>query len=830
MKPSTTREYGIGRVWHSFSKAITFFVPEVAVPGNDPLQKRAWREKLSLCMLFGFFSCVLLTYLIWIPSTLCPVFQVMSLDEIARQPPYRPHVIIHGRVYDFSDFAQKHANGSAIPHHIFEYAGKDASHMFPLFSVPEAINKQRQDELGQISTEGLNFRPHFHSIQDLMVAYHWPKSYNVCYDWKEIASASTSDNAWIVIDSKIYNVSKFKVDATLLAEMGSADYQAALRDENFLKLIQAPWGRDKSKLAKYDDAQMHLRLLDGYVKGVVDYRKSPQCKASNAIMIGSTAVMVLVILVKFFASLQLGTKAEPEKLRKNVAMLIPCYSEDQAHLKATIDSVCNMQYDNKRKLLVLVCDGIVTGEGNSASTPELLLHLLGFEETFQSFTYQSVSSEGPSLNRAKLYFGHYRSSSDEDPVATVVIVKVGLPDESIKPGNRGKRDSQLILMRFLSKLHIDAPMSPLELELCRGCYQELRYDPLSIEFLLMVDADTEVFSDALNRLLAYCVHDSKIIGICGETRIKNEKETWVTMIQVYEYFISHHMSKAFESLFGCVTCLPGCFCMYRLKDVSEHIPLLLKPALLDEYSECNLDTLHQRNLLSLGEDRYLTTLVLKHFPKYRTKFSADAVCKTIVPEAWPVLLSQRRRWINSTVHNLFELLLLQNLCGFCMFSMRFVIIMDLFSTIILPATVVYMIYLTYKSMLQQVTAEISLLMLASIYGLQSIVFILKKQWQHIGWMFIYLLAIPIFGFFIPIYSFWHFDDFTWGETRRTAAEELDEFEQYDLENGRFASTAIVLRTWEEFTEEFDTTTTVPVQLINTISTKPICEKDGKFIH
>ncbi len=816
---SSAKESSVGQLWFKFSKLITFPVPESAVPGGDPLQKRAWREKLALCTLFGLFSSVLLVYLIWVPSTLCPAFHVMSLDEIVKQPPYMPHVIIHGRVYDFTEFAQKHAQGQAIPHHIFEYAGKDASHLFPLFGVTSQINERRQEELNQASTEGLNFKPHFHSLQDLLVAYHWPRSFDVCYDWNVIKAASTSDKAWIVIGSKVYDISKFKADLAALKGYQPEALQTALKDEKFAKIIQAPWGRDKSNFAMYEGSQDHLRLLDGYVKGVVDYRQSARCKTSNAIMLGSTGVMVLIILVKFFASLQLGTKAEPEKLRKNVAILIPCYSEDQVHLKATIDSVCNLQYDNKRKLLVLVCDGIVTGEGNSASTPELLLHILGFEENYQPFTYQSVSSEGLALNRAKIYFGHYRPSSDEEPLPVIVIVKIGLPGELNRPGNRGKRDSQLILMRFLSKLHYDAPMSPLELELCRGCFQELHFDPQSIEFLLMVDADTEVFSDALNRLLACCVHDSKIVGICGETRIKNEKETWVTMIQVYEYFISHHMSKAFESLFGCVTCLPGCFCMYRLKDVNDHIPLLLKPALLDEYSECNLDTLHQRNLLSLGEDRYLTTLVLKHFPRYRTKFCADAVCKTIVPDTWPVLLSQRRRWINSTVHNLFELLLLQNLCGFCMFSMRFVIIMDLFSTIILPASVVYMLYLAYISIQHQVTAKISLLMLATIYGLQSIVFILKKQWQHIGWMFIYLLAIPIFGFFIPIYSFWHFDDFTWGQTRKTTADSnfAEEIEQDGLESGRFDSAALVLRTWEEFTEEFDTP--VPIQAIAAISTK-----------
>jgi chitin synthase len=29
------------------------------------------------------------------------------------------------------------------------------------------------------------------------------------------------------------------------------------------------------------------------------------------------------------------------------------------------------------------------------------------------------------------------------------------------------------------------------------------------------------------------------------------------MMQVYEYYISHNLAKAFESLFASVTCLPG---------------------------------------------------------------------------------------------------------------------------------------------------------------------------------------------------------------------------------------------------------------------------------
>lgn len=67
-------------------------------------------------------------------------------------------------------------------------------------------------------------------------------------------------------------------------------------------------------------------------------------------------------------------------------------------------------------------------------------------------------------------------------------------------------------------------------------------------------------------------------------------------------------------------------------------------------------------------------MILKHFPQYKTKFTRYAKAKTIAPDEWKVLMSQRRRWINSTIHNLVELLQIDRMCGFCCFSMRFVIL------------------------------------------------------------------------------------------------------------------------------------------------------------
>jgi len=271
------------------------------------------------------------------------------------------------------------------------------------------------------------------------------------------------------------------------------------------------------------------------------------------------------------------------------------------------------------------------------------------------------------------------------------------------------------------------------------------------------------------------------------------------MIQVYEYFISHHLAKAFESLFGSVTCLPGCFSMYRLRTVDKGRPLIISDKIIADYSVGDVDTLHKKNLLSLGEDRYLTTLMTKYFPSMSYKFIPDAYAATAAPETWGVLLSQRRRWINSTIHNLMELVWLKDLCGFCCFSMRFVVFIDLFGTITLPATCAYLVYLIYRAAAHVGQfPTISIVILAAVYALQAIIFILKRQWQHIGWMIIYLLAFPIFNLILPVYSFWKQDDFSWGSTRVVVEEKGNKKIVASSDEEGFDPRSIPLQRWDDY--------------------------------
>lgn len=238
--------------------------------------------------------------------------------------------------------------------------------------------------------------------------------------------------------------------------------------------------------------------------------------------------------------------------------------------------------------------------------------------------------------------------------------------------------------------------------------------------------------------------------------------------------------------------------MYRLRTADRGKPLIIADGVIKDYSICNVDTLHKKNLLSLGEDRFLTTLMTKYFPQMSYKFIPDAYCQTAAPEQWSVLLSQRRRWINSTIHNLVELMMLKDMCGFCCFSMRFVVFIDLTGTIILPATCVYLGYLIYR--VASHTGQfplISIILIAAVYGLQALIFLLKRQWQHIGWMIIYILAFPVYSFILPIYSFWNQDNFTWGNTRIVVGEKGNK-QVVAVDDEGFDPRSIPLQRWDDY--------------------------------
>ncbi|KAJ7497136.1 glycosyltransferase family 2 protein [Mycena latifolia] len=487
--------------------------------------------------------------------------------------------------------------------------------------------------------------------------------------------------------------------------------------------------------------------------------------------------------------------------------LVTCYSEGEESIRTTLDAISKTTYSDARKLMFVVADGMITGAGEKRSTPDLCVSLLEADPRFGEpipMSYVSVGSGAKGQNRAMVYAGHYTVAGRRTP--TVIVVKCGTEDEAAsdrKPGNRGKRDSQLILMNFFSRVTYNDRMTPLDFDLFRKLHILMGVTPDFFEVCLMVDADTTVFPESLRHLVNCMHHDQMIMGVCGETRIANKRTSWVTAIQVFEYFISHHLAKAFESVFGGVSCLPGCFSMFRLKarksTGDDWVPLIIKPEIVKEYSQNEVTTLHQKNLLLLGEDRFLTTILLRTFPNRKMMFLPQARCRTIVPDTFSVLLSQRRRWINSTIHNLMELVLVRNLCGTFCFSMQFVVFMDLLGTVVLPIAIALTYILIVGTALappKSFEEAIPVILLVAVLGLPAILILITTgKIVYVFWMMVYLIALPVWNFLLPVYAFWHFDDFSWGETRKVEGEQKDKGHGA---GGGAVGADVPLRRWEDW--------------------------------
>ncbi|SZF03430.1 unnamed protein product [Blumeria hordei] len=830
--------------WVALVYLMTWLLPDFLIRwvGRMPRKdvRMAWREKLAINMMIWLTCLFAAFFIVVFPMLICPKQDVFSASELSShngksgKPAY---IAIRGQVFDLSEFAPSHYPNIIPQKSILAYAGLDATALFPVqvSALCQGVNGTIDSSIqldymstntsgsaSVISSSDTNYkyhdfraftndsRPDWFFEQMMLLRANFRRG-NIGYTPKYVSKLAENQVSVAILNDRIYDLTKY-LQGGRAVRVRPGDPVPTDINTNFMSslvvdLFQQKAGQDVTKFwnALAIDHEMRSRMqlcLDNlFYVGNVDTRNSLRCQFAEYLLLIISILLCSVIGFKFFAALQFGGKNIPENLDKFVICQVPAYTEDEDSLRRAIDSAARMKYDDKRKLLVVICDGMIIGQGNDRPTPRIVLDILGVSDTVdpEPLSFESLGEGMKQHNMGKVYSGLYEVQGHIVPF--LVIVKVGKPSEVSRPGNRGKRDSQMVLMRFLNRVHYNAPMSPLELEMYHQIRNIIGVNPTFYEYMLQIDADTVVGADSASRMVSAFLDDTRLIGVCGETALSNSRSSFVTMIQVYEYYISHNLSKAFESLFGSVTCLPGCFTMYRIRAVDSGKPLFVSREVVEQYANIRVDTLHMKNLLHLGEDRYLTTLLMKHHPKYKTKYIRTAHAWTIAPDSWQVFLSQRRRWINSTVHNLIELIPLSQLCGFCCFSMRFIVFLDLLSTLVQPVTLAYIVYLVILVVWdsRSLIPTTAFILLGAIYGLQAIIFILHRKWEMIGWMILYILAIPVFSFGLPLYSFWHMDDFSWGNTRVVTGEKGKKIVITD--EGKFDPDSIPHKKWEEYQAE-----------------------------
>ncbi|CAH2066866.1 unnamed protein product, partial [Iphiclides podalirius] len=163
-------------------------------------------------------------------------------------------------------------------------------------------------------------------------------------------------------------------------------------------------------------------------------------------------------------------------------------------------------------------------------------------------------------------------------------------------------------------------------------------------YLLALDGDIDFKPSAVTLLIDLMKKDKNLGAACG--RIHPVGSGFMAWYQMFEYAIGHWLQKATEHMIGCVLCSPGCFSLFRGK-------ALMDDNVMRKYTLTSNEARHYVQY-DQGEDRWLCTLLLQR--GYRVEYSAASDAFTHCPERFDEFFNQRRRWVPSTIANIFDLL------------------------------------------------------------------------------------------------------------------------------------------------------------------------------
>ncbi|KAF4523723.1 hypothetical protein B566_EDAN011587 [Ephemera danica] len=195
-----------------------------------------------------------------------------------------------------------------------------------------------------------------------------------------------------------------------------------------------------------------------------------------------------------------------------------------------------------------------------------------------------------------------------------------------------KRWSQCMYMYYLLGYHL------LELP-------EDRQDVVAENtYLLALDGDIDFRPEAVIKLVDLMKKDRNLGAACG--RIHPVGTGAMVWYQKFEYAVGHWLQKATEHVIGCVLCSPGCFSLFRGS-------ALMDKNVMKKYTTTSEEARHYVQY-DQGEDRWLCTLLLQQ--GYRVEYCAASDSYTHAPEKFNEFYNQRRRWVPSTMANIFDLL------------------------------------------------------------------------------------------------------------------------------------------------------------------------------
>lgn len=147
------------------------------------------------------------------------------------------------------------------------------------------------------------------------------------------------------------------------------------------------------------------------------------------------------------------------------------------------------------------------------------------------------------------------------------------------------------------------------------------------ELLIVLDIDSSLDCDAIEKILARLCSDPNIGAVAGNLGVRNPAESVWTRFQSLEYLTSISLARQFLAMFGLLTIVSGAFGAFR-RSAIEHV------GVWD---------------VGPGDDSNLTLKLRR--AGWRIDFEPHAWCLTDAPVSYAGLYRQRLRWNRSLIRN-----------------------------------------------------------------------------------------------------------------------------------------------------------------------------------
>jgi len=147
--------------------------------------------------------------------------------------------------------------------------------------------------------------------------------------------------------------------------------------------------------------------------------------------------------------------------------------------------------------------------------------------------------------------------------------------------------------------------------------------------VVTIDADTEIESDALRKLLRH-FSDARVGAVAGNVKVGN-RSRWLTRWQALEYVTSQNMEKRAFDLLNCITVVPGALGAWRREAI-------------EAAGGITADT--------VAEDADLTIAIRRL--GWRVTYDEEAIAWTEAPETPGQLIRQRFRWTFGTLQSFWK--------------------------------------------------------------------------------------------------------------------------------------------------------------------------------